>query len=127
VAVAKQGMKTGGQHMALTDLQRRQTIELHASGMSYRKIARELGCPSDSTIRMLFIPKKPKPIPITPRKIPAKQKTPVTKSVLVYHVRTSSTSVPMRRRFNYPILNHTPTRDEMNGWLGEAVRNTMRR
>jgi transposase len=86
--------------MALTDHQRRQAFELHATGMSYRKIARQLGCKSDSTIRLLFVPKKPI-APTTPRKMSPKQKSPVTKSVLVFHVRTSSTSVPMRRRFNY--------------------------
>jgi hypothetical protein len=109
--------------MPLTDHQRRQAFELHVNGMSYRKIARELGCPSDSTIRALFIPRKPKPIETTPRKPPAKQKSPVTKSVLVYHVRISS-SVPMRRRYQYPPLTHTPTRDELYAMLHEAVRNT---
>jgi transposase len=110
--------------MLMSDQQRRQAIELHASGMSYRKIARELGCKSDSTIRMLFIPKKPKPIPTTPRKMPAKQKSPVTKSVLVHRVRFSSTSVPMRPRYQHPLLNHIPTRDELYAMLREAVRNT---
>lgn len=107
----------------LTQDQRAQAIEFHEAGMSYRKIARQLGCKSDATIRMLFVAKKPKPIATTPRKVPAKQKPPVTKSVLVYHVRTSS-SVPMRRRYQYPPLTHTPTRNELYIMLHQAVKNT---
>jgi hypothetical protein len=120
---AKQGDgNQGGHYMALTQDQRRKAIELHAAGgMSYRRIAREVGCSCDGTIRAMFVPKKPKPIPTTPRKMPAKQKFPVTKSVLVYHVRTSSTSVPMRCRHYFPPLDHIPTRNELLAMLHDAV------
>jgi transposase-like protein len=107
--------------MRLTQDQRAQAFELHASGMSYHKIARELGC-SDSTVRQLFKPrKKPKPVATTmPAKIKPKPKTP---SVLIHHVRTSS-SVPMRRRILYPPLTHSPSRNELIAMLHQAVKNT---
>jgi hypothetical protein len=120
------GDKFGGVHTMphLTEHQKQQAREMHSAGMSYRAIARQLRCPSDSTVRALFIPKKSKPIPTTPRKLPPPPKPPVTKSVLVHHVRTSSTSVPMRRRHDYPPLNHTPSRTELYAMLHQAVRNT---
>src|SRR5258707_10928563 len=83
------------QRKLLTPHQRKQAFELHATGMSYRQIARELGYKSDSTIRALFVPKKPKPVAPT---LPAKKTKPKTPSVLVHRVITSSTSVPMMKR-----------------------------
>src|SRR5258705_13731238 len=93
------------QRKLLTPHQRKQAFELHATGMSYRQIARELGYKSDSTIRALFVPKKPKPVAAT---LPAKKTKPKTPSVLIHRVRASSTSsVPIRRRNVFPSLNHT--------------------
>jgi hypothetical protein len=99
------------QRKPLTDYQARQAIELHASGMSNKAIARQLGS-SDLIIRRLFVPKKSKPIA---------NKTPP----VLHHVRTSS--VPMHRRHDYPLLDHTPTRNELLAMLHDSVANTARR
>jgi hypothetical protein len=56
--------------------------------------------------------------------MPAKQKSAVTKSVLVHRARFSSTSVPMRRHHDYPPLDHEPSKPELNLMLHQAVRNT---
>jgi len=114
------------QRKTLTPHQRAQAIELHATGMSIRKIACELGCKSDSTIRKLFIPPK-KPKPVVAPTLPAKKTKPKTPSVLVHHIITSSTSVPMRRRHYSHPLNYTPTRNELLEILHDAVVNTPRR
>ena len=106
------------QRKPLTDYHRQQAFELHATGMSYRKIARALGYKSDSTIRALFVPKKPKPIATT---LPAKPKLKSSKTPSVlHHVR----SVPMLRRRQHPPLDHIPTKDELYAILHQAVKNT---
>jgi hypothetical protein len=111
--------------MHLTDHQKQQARQMHTTGMSYRAIAREIGCPSDSTVRALFVVKKKrKPVAAT---IPAKPKIkpkPKTPSVLIHRVRFSSTSVPMRRRYQYPPLDHEPSKPELYLMLVIAVRNT---
>jgi hypothetical protein len=105
--------KHQSQRKPLTPHQERQAIEMHEAGMSNKAIAHKLGYGSDLIIRQLFMPKKPKPI---------KSKTP---SVLVHHVITSSTSVPIKRRYYSPPPNyHSPTREELCAMLYQAVRNT---
>jgi hypothetical protein len=102
------------QRKPLTPYQRAQAIELRASGMSYKSIALQLGYSSDVIIRQLFIAKK-KSKPVAATK-PASTTT-------IHHV----SSVPMRRRHYFPLLDHVPTRNELLAMLHDAVANTKER
>jgi hypothetical protein len=108
-----------GQLMPLTDEQATLAKQLRAGGMSYERIAKQIGI-SESASWKHFNPRprNPKPPPPKPRPPPASLLPPPT----LYHG-----SIPIQRHVTFSERNSPqPTRNEMYASLRTAVLNTRR-
>jgi hypothetical protein len=111
------GASNPGPH-TMTDAQRTKAIELRKTGLSYEKIAKQIGA-SDSATWKLFHPKPPKPKPPPP---------PVIVKPKLLPSRPLRSSCPSPKYFNPDLFSNQPqpTKTELRIMLHDAVVATAR-
>jgi hypothetical protein len=107
--------------MPMTPEQIDLATKLRAGGMSYEKIARQLGIASDATVWKFFNPRPPKPKPPPPQE-PKRPPAALLLPPQLYHG-----SIPIQRHVTF-IERNSPqlSKPELQRDLALAVRNTAR-